>query len=75
MVLFRASQHETQYLNAGRTLGWGEFIRGPILVREVAGSHFSMMAEPGISQLIEELRRVLAADGGPTDRARRAVAV
>jgi thioesterase domain-containing protein len=56
LALFRAVQAETQYLAAGSTLGWERFVRGTIRVTEVSGSHFSMMSEPGVSQLVEGLR-------------------
>jgi thioesterase domain-containing protein/acyl carrier protein len=56
IVLFKASQADTQYLGAGRALGWEEHVRGTIRVTEVAGSHFTMMSEPGVSQLIDGLR-------------------
>lgn len=61
MVLFKATESEMQYLQAGRCLGWGDHVRGEIRVTDIAGSHFSMMAEPGVSQLIEGLRKELEA--------------
>jgi acyl transferase domain-containing protein/thioesterase domain-containing protein/acyl carrier protein len=63
LTLFRASQGEMQYLDAGQSLGWNEYIRGPIQVNEINGSHFSMMAEPGVSELIEGFRNALAGHG------------
>ncbi len=69
MVLFRAAQADTQYLGAGKALGWEEHISGEIRVAQIAGSHFSMMAEPGVSQLIDalssELRLAAAAAQAP----------
>ncbi len=59
VVLFKATESEMQYLNAGATLGWEEHVKGEIRVTTIAGSHFSMMAEPGVSELIEGLRREL----------------
>jgi thioesterase domain-containing protein/acyl carrier protein len=59
MVLFKASQADTQYLGAGDALGWEAHVRGEIRVTEVGGSHFTMMAEPGVSQVIEALRKEL----------------
>ncbi|MBG9390065.1 type I polyketide synthase [Caenimonas aquaedulcis] len=59
VVLFKATESEMQYLNAGRTLGWEEHVKGDIRVTDIAGSHFSMMAEPGVSELIEGIRREL----------------
>jgi hypothetical protein len=56
MALFKATQADTQYLGAGPALGWEEHVRGDIRVAEIAGSHFTMMAEPGVSELIHALR-------------------
>ncbi|MDP3759618.1 MAG: SDR family NAD(P)-dependent oxidoreductase [Ramlibacter sp.] len=61
MVLFKATESEMQYLQAGRSLGWEQHVRGDIRVTEIAGSHFSVMSEPGVSQLIEGLRREIEA--------------
>jgi acyl transferase domain-containing protein/thioesterase domain-containing protein len=60
LVLFRAALAETVYLYAGDKLGWDEVATGDIRVSVVRGSHFSMMAEPGVSELIEAIRRELA---------------
>ncbi len=60
VVLFKAELAETIYLYAGPTLGWDRFVAPPIRVTEIGGSHFSMMAEPGVSELIEAFRRELA---------------
>jgi thioesterase domain-containing protein len=73
IALFKATESEMQYLQAGRTLGWEENVRGEIRVNDIAGSHFSMMAEPGVSQLIEGLRKELARlDEKPTHPRTRA---
>jgi acyl transferase domain-containing protein/thioesterase domain-containing protein len=61
MALFKATESEMQYLHAGRGLGWEEHVRGGIRVIDIAGSHFSMMAEPGVTELIEGLRREIEA--------------
>jgi thioesterase domain-containing protein len=59
-----------QYLQAGRGLGWEEHVRGEIRVTSIAGSHFSMMAEPGVTELIEGLRKEIEAlDEGQRHRA------
>ena len=66
IALFKATQADTQYLGAGDTLGWDEHISGAIRVTRIAGSHFSMMAEPGVSQLIAAFRKELdLLDGDP----------
>jgi thioesterase domain-containing protein len=59
IVLFKANEAETQYLAAGPTLGWDEHVRGKIRVVEISGSHFSMMSEPGVTQLVDGLRAEL----------------
>ncbi len=69
IALFKATESEMQYLDAGRCLGWEENVRGEIRVTAIAGSHFSMMAEPGVSELVEGLRKELTrADGKPVQR-------
>lgn len=60
VVLFKAVQAETLYLFAGPWLGWDEHVAGDIRLTEIAGSHFSMMSEPGISEVIEAFRHELA---------------
>jgi len=61
MALFKATESEMQYLQAGRGLGWEEHVRGGIRVTDIAGSHFSMMDEPGVTELIEGLRKEIEA--------------
>lgn len=61
MVLFKATESEMQYLQAGRGLGWEEHVQGGIRVTDIAGSHFTMMAEPGVTELIEGLRKEIEA--------------
>jgi thioesterase domain-containing protein len=65
IVLFRALQAETQYLAAGPTLGWEQHVRGAIRIVDIAGSHFTMMSEPGVSQLVEGLRQALELPPSP----------
>ena len=60
MVLFRAQQGYTPYLNAGPQLGWQAHLRGTIRVVEIPGSHVSMLSEPGLSQLAQGLQQELA---------------
>lgn len=56
VVLFKAKLAETLYLYAGRALGWQAHVQQPVRVVEIAGSHFTMMAEPGVSELVEAIR-------------------
>ncbi|MDB5743018.1 MAG: polyketide synthase-like protein [Polaromonas sp.] len=60
LVLFKATHASTQYLSAGRSLGWEEHIHGNIRVIPVEGSHLSMMMMPGVAQLIDGFRKELA---------------
>jgi thioesterase domain-containing protein len=72
IVLFKAMQAETQYLAAGPTLGWDAHVHGTIRITHIAGSHFTMMSEPGVSQLVEGLRAELGL-GPPSDQGRAIV--
>lgn len=60
IVLFRATEGDMQYLDAGNALGWGATVQGDIHVTSIAGSHFSMMSEPGVSELIAGFKTSLA---------------
>ncbi|HEY8049385.1 MAG TPA: alpha/beta fold hydrolase, partial [Ramlibacter sp.] len=73
VVLFRAAQAETQYLAAGRSLGWDQHVRGAVRVVEVPGSHFSMMSEPGVSQLVEGLRIELGLADRPAQQGKQSL--
>jgi thioesterase domain-containing protein/acyl carrier protein len=67
MVLFRAQQGYTLYLNAGPQLGWQAHLCGHIRVVEIPGSHVSMLTEPGLSTLAQGLRQELARFDAPRD--------
>jgi acyl transferase domain-containing protein/thioesterase domain-containing protein len=60
VVLFKARLAETLYLYAGPALGWDRFVTGEIRVTDIGGSHFTMMAEPGVTEVIEAFRSELA---------------
>ncbi len=60
LVLFRATEGDLDYLDAGNTLGWEANVQGDIRVTSIVGSHFSMMSEPGVSELINGFRQSLA---------------
>ncbi|MBL0422888.1 SDR family NAD(P)-dependent oxidoreductase [Ramlibacter sp. AW1] len=60
VVLFRARDSENQYLQAGERLGWERHVSGPMRVLRIDGSHFSMMSEPGLTQLAEGIRDEMA---------------
>ncbi|HSW19283.1 MAG TPA: SDR family NAD(P)-dependent oxidoreductase, partial [Ramlibacter sp.] len=57
VALFKARESETQYLQAGPTLGWDRHVAGEIRITPIVGSHFSMMSEPGLSELAQALRQ------------------
>jgi thioesterase domain-containing protein len=56
MLLCRARQGYTPYLNAGPCLGWQAHVRGELRVVEIDGSHVSMLSGPGLTQLVQGLR-------------------
>jgi acyl transferase domain-containing protein/thioesterase domain-containing protein/acyl carrier protein len=60
VVIFKAAEAENLYLSAGPTLGWDAHVGSGVRIRQIAGSHFTMMAEPGVSELIEAVRSELA---------------
>ena len=60
IALFRAADSETEYLAAGRTLGWKAHVRGEIRVTDIAGSHISMLSEPGVAQLNAAFQKEIA---------------
>ena len=61
VVLFKATlQAEMQFLDAGKYLGWDEYVGENVRVVSIASSHFSMMSEPGVLHLIWALKRELA---------------
>lgn len=64
LLLLRAEQGYTPYLNAGPQLGWQALVQGAIRVVEIPGSHVSMLTEPGLSQLAGALREHLSGDEG-----------
>jgi thioesterase domain-containing protein/acyl carrier protein len=73
IALFRATEAEMQYLAAGESLGWDEHVKGAIRITEVSGSHFSMMSEPGVSELIEGLRVELGLADRPVEQPRLSI--
>lgn len=69
LVLFRAQDGFTPYLNGGPQLGWQTHLRGDIRVVEIPGSHVSMLSEPGLSRLARGLQQALAWADAPTELA------
>jgi acyl transferase domain-containing protein len=66
VVLLKAALAETLYLYAGPTLGWSEHVSGNVRVEQISGSHFSMMADPAVSEVTEAIRRELMRLDGET---------
>ncbi len=60
LLLFKACDAEVPYLAAGPTLGWDQWVAGRIDTVSLSGSHFTIMREPGLTQLSQGLARVLA---------------
>lgn len=62
IVMFKANDATTQYLLAGKCMGWQSHINGHIRVVNIPGTHLSVMADPGLTQLgmalVEELKRL-----------------
>jgi len=72
VLLCRAQQGYTPYLNAGPCLGWQTHLRGELRVVAVSGSHVSMLSEPGLTQLVQALQQELQrADARLGERADR----
>lgn len=70
MTLFSATRADPLHQGAGDKLGWEHHVAGEIRIAPIAGSLSDMMTEPGLSQLIEALRRALQdVDGRPRTRA------
>ena len=59
MVLYKALNASTQYLNAGKCMGWNEHIDEHIKIISIPGTHNSMMEEPGLSVLSLALKAEL----------------
>ena len=59
IILYKAQDATTQYLNAGKCMGWDAHIDGHIRVVSIPGTHNSMMEEPGLSVLSSALKAEL----------------
>ncbi|MDB5964769.1 MAG: polyketide synthase-like protein, partial [Polaromonas sp.] len=59
MVLFKARDATTQYLQAGPHMGWDAYVGGGIRVFSIPGSHNSVMQGEGLSQLASLLEAEL----------------
>jgi len=54
LTLFRA-EHQPLGIYPDPTLGWGDFISGELEIHEVPGHHGSIVAEPYVRKLADEL--------------------
>jgi len=61
-LLFVAGQKSVDFLRAGRELGWSEWASGEINIQEFDCDHFSMMADPMISEIGAVLNELLIGD-------------
>ena len=66
VALFKAAASRQPVPGGRPTLGWDAHVGSGIRVHQIAGSHFTMMAEPGVSELIAAFRKELdILDGDP----------
>ena len=76
IIMFKAIDATTPYLLAGDCMGWQAHIHGQIKVVDIPGTHLSMMAEPGVSQLsaalTDALKKLDAEDASSHPNAARA---
>ena len=61
VVLLRARNANEKGRPADELLGWGAYIKGRIQVVDVPGSHTTMMVEPHVKVMAEELRSCIDA--------------
>ena len=57
-VLFSAEETAEVYLHAGMDRGWKDFLPN-LIVQQVLGDHDTMVLEPNVQVMIQELRTVL----------------
>ncbi len=62
VTLFRAQEVADVFAHAGRTLGWGPYVRD-ITIHEVPGDHDSLVREPNVQVLTSRLRALLEQAG------------
>lgn len=55
IALFNASQQPID-IAGDRTLGWGDLVAGEIDIHEIPGDHFSIIREPQVRVLAEQLK-------------------
>jgi thioesterase domain-containing protein len=59
IVLFKATEGEMPYMETGPMLGWENHVRGSVHVTDINASHFSVMEEPGVSEVVKQLKAQL----------------
>lgn len=71
VLLIRARALPLFPLRQAPDMGWGRIVRGSVIVKEVRGSHETILAEPLVSEVAEVLRdavdRVIAERGETSD--------
>lgn len=62
LLLFRAEGRTAEY-GGDLTLGWNDIARDGVVVHQVPGDHLSIMRQPQVGRLVEQLRPYLADHG------------
>jgi thioesterase domain-containing protein/acyl carrier protein len=74
-VLLLRAQGRRDHIDGDPSLGWSEWVTGPLEVAEVPGNHISLLQEPNVRRLAEVLRHHLAEtlekEQGPSGHDRR----
>ncbi len=63
IMLFTAGQAGTEFLRAGKKLGWETVVDGTINVHRFDCDHFNMMSDPTIGIIAEQLNDIMRARG------------
>jgi amino acid adenylation domain-containing protein len=63
LLLFRAGRRPAFYFDP-QTVGWENYVTGPLEIRVVVGSHTSIMEAPHVQDLARELQNALHKAGG-----------
>lgn len=61
ITMFAAARAGTEFLRAGRYLGWDSVVQTPIRLHRFDCDHFNMMADPTIAQIAELLTDIIRA--------------
>lgn len=58
MTLFKASE-QLEEEQVAKDLGWGALTAGSLTVQEIPGDHFTLVREPNVQVLAEQLKNHL----------------